>query len=186
LNNLSDLLNASAAVLQDQVGRWAQILQKMREGSYTTSQWLSDVVGMWDGWLSLVTVPAQLGTQSSGALPSVLLIMDGVAETVGPSATTTNVSLPPGVTLEATDLHQLGGDGVLNKKYVLPQILPDGSSVEVRLVNLGGDQGQNVAKQLPAGLYVGPLYAKELATYRPLILIYVQVQEPGSSTSPGP
>ena len=178
MNNLNDLLNASSAVLVDQVARWSSILQQMRDGTYNSSQWMSDVVGMWDAWLSLVSMPTQLGAQTSGQLPTLLLIMDGVAETVGPISTPTHLSLPVGVTLEVSDLYQLGGTGVLDKKHVLPLLLPDGSTVEVRLVNLGGGQTPNLATQLPAGLYAGPLYAKELATYRPLALVYVLIVTP--------
>jgi len=182
LNNLNDLLNASSAIMLDQVARWSEMLQKMRTGTYTPSQWMSDVVGMWDAWLSLVAVPTRLGVQTSGQLPTLLLIVDGVAETVGPISTPTNLSLPAGVTLEMSDLYQLGGNGVLDKKYVLPLLLPDGTSVEVRLVDLGGGQN-HIAKQLPSGLYVGSLYAKELATYRPLALVYVLITTP-ESTAP--
>jgi hypothetical protein len=183
LNNLNDLLSASTAILQDQMGRWSQMLVKMRTGSYTSSDWLKDVVGMWDAWLALATVPTRLGTQPTGELPTLLLIMDGVAETVGPTAAPTNLNLPPGVTLELSDLYQLGGSGVLSKNYVLPLLLPDGS-VEVRLVNLGGGATPHVATQLPSGLYVGPVYAKELATYRPLALVYVLITAQGAASPP--
>lgn len=178
MNNLNELLTASSAVLVDQVARWSSMLQKMRDGTYTSSQWMSDVVGMWDAWLSLVSMPTRLTAQTSGQLPTLLLIMDGVAETVGPVSTPTPLSLPAGVTLEMSDLYQLGGTGVLDKQHVLPLLLPDGTTVEVRLVNLGGGQTPNLAQQLPAGLYAGPLYARELATYRPLALVYVLIQSP--------
>jgi len=186
VNNLNDLMNASTAVLMDQVGRWSQMIQKMREGQYTPSDWMKDVVGMWDSWLGLVPLPSRLGAQAAGGqLPTLLLIMDDVAETVGPVATPTNLSLPPGVTLELSDLHQLGGEGVLSRKHVLPLLLPDGNSVEVRLVDLGGGPQPHVAKQLPCGLYVGPLYAKELATYRPLALVYVLITRPDCEAPTG-
>jgi hypothetical protein len=181
LSNLNDLLNASSAVMLDQVARWSEMIQKMRAGTYTPSQWMSDVVGMWDSWFALLTVPPRLGTQTAGQMPTLLLIMDGVAETVGPTSTPINLSLPLGVTLEMSDLYQLGGKGVLSKKHVLPLLLPDGNSVEVRLVDLGGGQKPNLAAQLPDGLYVGPLYAKELATYRPLALVYVLITSPEPS-----
>lgn len=178
MNTLNDLLNASSAVVVDQVARWSAMIQKMRDGTYTPSEWMSDTVAMWDSWLALWTMPMGQGAQASGQLPTLLLIMDGVAETVGPVASPISLSLPAGVTLEMSDLHQLGGNGVLSKQHVLPLLLPEGNSVEVRLVDLGGGQEQNLAELLPAGLYVGPLYAKELATYRPLALVYVLITTP--------
>lgn len=182
MNTLNDLLSASSAVLVDQAARWSAMIQKMRDGTYTPSQWMSDTVAMWDAWLALWTTPLRQGAQASGQLPTLLLIMDGVAETVGPVASPINLSLPVGVTLEMSDLYQLGGDGVLDKQHVLPLLLPEGNSVEVRLVDLGGGEGNNLAQKLPAGLYAGPLYAKELATYRPLALVYVLIITPESTT----
>jgi hypothetical protein len=186
VNNLNDLLNASTAILMDQVGRWSAMIQKMRDGRYTPSEWMKDVVGVWDSWLQLMPLPSRLELEpSSGQLPTLLLVMDDVAETVGPVSIPTNLSLPPGVTLEMSDLHQLGGTGVLSKKHVLPLLLPDGRSVEVRLVDLGGGPQPHLARQLPCGIYVGPLYAKELATYRPLALVYVLITHPGCETPTG-
>ncbi len=173
---LNDLLNATSTLWQDQLARWSNVYQRMRQGSYTLSQLQIDLARMWDPWLTLAAFPTQWGTQYSRQLPTLLFIVDEVAETVGPFDASTNISTPPGSTPEVSDLHQIGGDQKLDKKHVQVELTPEGSRVSVKLVGLGSGPTERQKTGITPGLYVGPVYVKELAARRPLALVYVLIE----------
>jgi hypothetical protein len=190
---LNDWMRSVSALWVDQVGRWSNIYRKMREGSYTSTELQMDLARMWDPWIALATFPVQWWSQYSRTLPTLLFVVDPVAETVGPLDAPVTVSLPAGLTPQVDDLHPLGslqskiqGGSVpqevdpnpkLDKKHIQAEFSPEGNRVLVRLVNLGSGvarmQGEN---NITPGFYVGPVYVTEVATRRPLALLYVLVE----------
>jgi hypothetical protein len=100
----------------------------------------------------------------------------------------TSVFLPPGVTTVVTDLHQIGGTAtgpgpatgphsIDASKHVRAQFSPARDRVEVTLVDLGRGQSQRGHRGIRPGLYVGAVYATEVATRRPLAVVFVLVEE---------
>jgi hypothetical protein len=181
----SDLLRASVPFWESQLTLWTDALAQMRKGSYGGSDYLRDVVKSWDGWATLLTTSLQFGNTQLRQLPTLLFIVDGDAEFVGPMDAPTSVFLPPGVTTVVTDLHQIGGNGagggqpqiIEAAKHVRAQFSPARDRVQVTLVDLGRGQSQRATRGIGPGLYVGVIYATEVATRRPLAVVYVLVEE---------
>lgn len=173
---LNDLMLATTGLMQDQLARWSSIFQQMRQGTYEARQLQMDLVRMWDPWIALATFPFQWWTQYSRQLPTMLFIVDEVAETVGPFEAPLNISLPPGVTPAVGDLHQIGGNKQFDASHIQVELTPEGNQVSVTLVDLGSGRTARAAKGLDPGLYVGPVYATEVATRRPLALVYVFIE----------
>ncbi len=183
----SDLLRASLPVFESQLDLWADALDQMRKGSYGGSQYLRDVVTSWDRWATLLMSSFQMGGPQR-QLPTLLFIVDGDAEFVGPMDAPTSVFLPPGVTTVVTDLYRVGssskGGGptagshsIDASKHVRAQFSPARDRVGVTLVDLGRGQSQRGNRGIEPGLYVGAVYATEVATRRPLAVVYVLIEE---------
>jgi hypothetical protein len=183
----SDLLRASLPIFESQLDLVADALAQMRKGTYGGAQYLRDVVRTWDGWTTLLMTSLQFGGPQR-QLPTLLFIVDGDAEFVGPVDAPTSVFLPPGVTTVVTDLHPIGGmktgggptagpHSIDASKHVRAQFSPARDRVEVTLVDLGRGQGQRGNRGILPGLYVGAVYATEVATRRPLAVVYVLVEE---------
>lgn len=171
---LSDLMLTTAGLMNDQVALWSNILQQMRQGTYTASQLQMDLVQMWNPWIAFATFPFQWSRQSSTPLPTMLFVLDEVAETVDPREASLNVSLPLDVTPQVSALHQIGGTQKVDAKHIQVELSPERNQISVKLVQLGSGP----ARAVSPGFYVGPLYAQEKAARRPLALIYVFIQEP--------
>ena len=186
-NSWSDLLRASAPFWQSQLELWTDALDQMRKGSYGGSQYMRDAVRTWDAWTTLMAASLQFGSPQR-QLPTLLFIVDGEAEFVGPVDAPTSVFLPPGVTTVVTDLYPIGGgrtgggptaepQSIDASKHVRAQFSPARDRVEVTLVNLGRGQSQRSNRGIGPGLYVGAIYATEVATRRPLAAVYVLIEE---------
>jgi hypothetical protein len=183
----SNLLRASLPFWERQLDLWADALEQMRKGSYGGSEYLRDVVRTWDGWAALLMTSLQFGGPQR-QLPTLLFVVDGDAEFVGPLDAPTSVFLPPGVTTVVTDLYQIGGTrtggghasgfhSIDAGKHVRALFSPAMDRVEVTLVDLGRGQSQRGTRGIGPGLYVGAIYATEVATRRPLAVVYVLVEE---------
>jgi hypothetical protein len=183
----SDLLRSSIPIWESQLDLWADALDQVRKGSYGSSQYMRDVVKTWDAWSALLTTSLQFGSPQR-QLPTLLFVVDGDAEFVGPMDAPTSVFLPPGVTTVVTDLYQIGGTGtggghpaepnrIDANKHVRAQFSPARDRVQVTLVDLGRGQSQRAARDIVPGLYVGAVYAMEVATRRPLAVVYVLIEE---------
>lgn len=187
--SLSDLLTASTTFWQGQLERWSGALDQMRKGSYDSSHLLQDVVGTFDAWTLLLASPLRMGASTERQLPTLLFIVDGDAEFVGPLDAPTSVFLPPGVTTVATDLYRVGGNGTKGGPdtgetrgidaiaHVRAQFSPARDRVEVSLVDLGRGQAQRNTRGISPGLYVGAVYSTEVATRRALAVVYALVEE---------
>jgi hypothetical protein len=172
---LNDLLNATSGVWLDQFGRWSNIIQQLRQGTYKAAQFQKDLVSMWDPWIAMATFPFQWAISNARPLATMLLVVDQVAETVGPVEAPTNISVP-GLTPVLTDLNQLGGNQKFDKSHVEAEFTPEGNRVSVKLVELGSGPAARLLKGIVPGLYVGAVYVKEVATPRPLAIVYVLVE----------
>jgi hypothetical protein len=189
---LNDLMRSVSALWVDQVARVSNIFTRMREGSYTSTELQMDLARMWDPWIAMATFPLQWWSQYSRVLPTLLFVVDPVAETVGPLDAPVTVSLPAGLTLQVDDLHPvgnsqsktLGGPGPggnpnpkLDKKHIQAEFSPEGNRILVRLVDLGSGAARKLAgNDITPGFYVGPVYVTEVATRRPLAILYVLVE----------
>jgi hypothetical protein len=183
---LSDLLKAGTTFWQGQLDRWSSALEQMRKGTYGGSRLLQDVAGTFDAWTLLVASPLQAGAGRERPLPTLLFIVDGDAEFVGPLDAPTSVYLPPGVTTVVTDLYRVGGKGghptaaarsIDASAHVRAQFSAARDRVEVSLVDLGRGQAQRNKRGISPGLYVGAVYATEVATRHPLAVVYALVEE---------
>jgi hypothetical protein len=183
----SDLLRASAPIWQSQLDLWADALKQIRKGNYGTSQYMRDVVKSWDAWAMLLATSVQF-QNSQRQLPTLLFVVDGDAEFVGPMDAPTSVFLPPGVTTVVTDLYRIGGNtkgggntaeprSIDASKHVRAEFSPARDRVGVTLVDLGRGQSQRGSRGIAPGLYVGAVYAMEVATRRPLAVVYVLIEE---------
>jgi hypothetical protein len=177
-----DLLRASAPFWESQLDLWADALEQMRKGKYGASEYMQDVVKTWDAWAMLLATSLQFGSPQR-QLPTLLFVVDGDAEFVGPVDAPTSVFLPPGVTTVVTDLYQIGGKSTAGprsidaSKHVRAQFSPARDRVAVTLVDLGRGQSERGNRGLAPGLYVGAVYATEIATRRPLAVVYVLIEE---------
>jgi hypothetical protein len=182
-----DLLRASAPFWESQLDLWADALEQMRVGSYSATQYMRDVVRTWDAWAMLMATSLQFGRPQRN-LPTLLFVVDGDAEFVGPVDAPTSVFLPPGVTTVVTDLYQIGGNATGGGqtvgprsidaiKHIRAQFSPARDRVEVTLVDLGRGQSERSNRGIASGLYVGAVYAMEVATRRPLAVVYVLIEE---------
>jgi hypothetical protein len=186
---LNELMKATASYLQDQLGRWSTALQKIREGTYNSNQWFQDLVGMWDAWAQLATVPFQLASGQSTQFPTLLLVVDGAAEFYPPQDAPANIFLPVGVTTEVTDLYRVGDDAVKGatpaagnrtisaKDHVRARFSPTRNRVEVSLVDLGKGKSERAKNNIYPGLYAGAVYATEVSARRPLAIVFVLIEE---------
>ncbi|MFL5345410.1 MAG: hypothetical protein ACJ8AT_11480 [Hyalangium sp.] len=184
----TDMLQGSSTFLLGQVGRWSRALDQMRTGTYAPSSWMQDMTGTLDELTLLIALPFQWMPQSAERqLPTFLFVVDGDTEFVGPMDASTAVFLPPGVTITVTDLYLIGGDGTgggqaVGKRsinandHVQAQLSPQSDRVEVTLVDLGRGQSRRTVQGINPGLYVGAVYATEVATRRPLAVIYALVE----------
>jgi hypothetical protein len=184
----SDLLRASAPFWESQLDLWADALEQIRKGKYGASQYMQDVVKTWDGWAMLLATSLQFGSPQR-QLPTLLFVVDSDAEFVGPIDAPTSVFLPPGVTTVVTDLYQIGGKSAGGGntagprtidaiKHVRAEFSPARDRVSVTLVDLGRGQSERSNRGIGPGLYVGVVYATEVATRRPLAVVYVLIEEP--------
>jgi hypothetical protein len=182
-----DLLRASAPFWESQLDLWADALEQLRKGSYSATQYMRDVVKTWDAWAMLLATSLQFGSPQR-QLPTLLFVVDGDAEFVGPVDAPTSVFLPPGVTTVVTDLYQIGGmstgggntvgpRSIDASKHVRAQFSPARDQVQVTLVDLGRGQSERSNRGIAPGLYVGAVYAMEVATRRPLAVVYVLIEE---------
>lgn len=181
---LNGLILATTALMEEQIGRWSRAVQQMRQGTYEAGQFQRDLVQMWDPWIALATFPFRWGTQASTSLPTILFIVDGVAETVGPFKASLNISLEAGVTPRMGDLYPIEGTQRFNPAHIQVELTPEGDQLSVRLVDLGSGETERNTKGLHPGFYVGPVYAVEGATRRPLALVYVLIEEPSQPEGP--
>jgi hypothetical protein len=186
-NYWSDLLRASAPFWESQLSLWADALEQIRKGQYGASQYLQDVVKTWDAWAMLLATSLQFGSPQR-QLPTLLFVVDGDAEFEGPVDAPTSVFLPPGVTTVVTDLYQIGGKStgggniagprsIDASKHVRAEFSPARDRVGVTLVDLGRGQSERSNRGIAPGLYVGAVYATEVATRRPLAVVYVLIEE---------
>ncbi|MDY7232524.1 hypothetical protein [Hyalangium rubrum] len=187
----NDMFQTNFTFWQSQHSRFFSALDKMREGKYDSAQWMQDVAGSWDAWLTLLASPWQASAGRERQLPTLLFVVDGDAEFIGPTDAPTHVFLPDGVTTRVTDLHPVVGAGIAVRgksleqgtgnidanAHIRAQLSPNRDRVEVSLVDLGRGQSRRKTQGIDPGLYVGAVYATEVATRRPLAIIYVLVEE---------
>jgi hypothetical protein len=189
VHHLDELVKATATFWQGQLGRWTGILQKARAGTYDSTQWIQDVVGMWDAWIDLATIPFQLAAGQAKQLPSLLFVVDGDAEFCPPGDAPTNLFLPPGVTTEVSDLYRVGDDilavgqpasgsrTISAQAHVRARLSPEGDRVVVTLVDIGRGKSARELKGIFPGLYVGAVFAREGSERRPLAIICALIEE---------
>ena len=155
---------------------------------------MQDVVKTWDAWAMLLATSLQFGSPQR-QLPTLLFVVDGDAEFVGPMDTPTSVFLPPGVTTVMTDLYQIGGNTAGGgPPWDLAASTPasmSGPSSRRRGIGwrspslISGEARASEAVRASApGLYVGAVYAMEVATRRPLAVVYVLDQGGHGAVAP--
>lgn len=183
----TDMLQATSTFWLGQAGRWSRALDQMRSGTYDSSTWMQDMAGAMDEWTQWMATPCQWMPQAERQLPTFLFVVDGDTEFYGPVGAPTAVFLPPDVTMTVTDLYLIGGDGtggssaagtrsINANAHVQAQLSPGGDRVEITLVNLGRGQSRRTVQGINPGLYVGAVYASEVATRRPLAIVYALVE----------
>jgi hypothetical protein len=190
---LSSMAQAASTFFQGQVGRWSQATEQMRQGTYDPPRWAKDMVGTLDDWTAWIMVSfqgvsrPQATTTPQRELPTFLFVVDGDVEFVGPMDAPTPFFLPAGVTITMTDLYLIGGDGtggnppgvtrsINASAHVQARLSAQGDRVEVNLVDLGRGQSRRTVQGIGPGLYVGAVYAMEVATPRPLAIVYALVK----------
>ncbi|HEX5749984.1 MAG TPA: hypothetical protein VFZ09_27390 [Archangium sp.] len=190
VHRLDEFLKASTSFWQDQLGRWTGILQKVRAGTYDSTQWMQDTLGMVDAWIDLATVPFQLAAGRENPLPTLLFVVDGDAEFSPPGDAATNIFLPPGVTPEVSDLYRVGDDilaggppvsgsrTISSRAHVRARLSPEGDRVVVTLVDIGRGRSVREQKGIFPGLYAGAVFAREGSERRPLAIICALFEEP--------
>jgi hypothetical protein len=177
---LNALQAASISFWQNQSTRWLGMLQRMRAGTYDASQFAQDVVSMWDNWAALAAFPVQFGVSQTRQLPTLLFVVDGVAENSGPATAPTPFFVPSGVTIELTDLFQVGGtEKIAAKDFIRATLSPTGDRMVLTLIDI--DKGK-----FQSGLYVGAVFAPELAARRPLAVVHVFIATPPGQPPGGP
>lgn len=183
----SGMLQATSTFWLSQSGRWSRALDQMRSGAYDSSLLMKDMAGTLDEWTVLAATPCQGVSHSERQLPTLLFVVDGDTEFAGPLEAPTALFLPPGVTMTVTDLYLVGGNGTGGSHAVGPrsvdasahvqaQLSPQGDQVEVTLVDLGRGQSRRTVQGINPGLYVGAVYATEVATRRPVAIIYALIE----------
>lgn len=190
VHQLDEVLKASTTFFQDQLGRWTGILQKVRAGTYDSTQWMQDALGMLDDWINLATVPFQLAAGSEKELPTLLFVVDGDAEFSPPGDAPTNIFLPPGVTPEVSDLYRVGDDilaggppasgsrTISSQAHVRARLSPEGDRVVVTLVDIGRGKSVREQRGIFPGLYAGAVFAREGSERRPLAIVCALFEEP--------
>ncbi len=190
VHRLDEFLKASTLFFQDQLSRWTGILQKVRAGTYDSTQWMQDVVGMLDTWLELAATPFQLTAGQARQLPTLLFVVDGDAEFSPPGDAPTNIFLPPSVTTEVSDLYRAGDDilaggppasgsrTISARAHVRARLAPEGDRVVVTLVDIGRGKSAREQKGIFPGLYLGAVFAREGAERRPLAIICALFETP--------
>ncbi|KFA87728.1 hypothetical protein [Archangium violaceum] len=188
-HRLDEFLKSSTTFVQDQLGRWTGILQKVRAGTYDSKQGLQDAVGMLDAWLDLATVPFQSATGREKQLPTLLFVVDGDAEFSPPGDAPTHIFLPPGITPEVSDLYRVGDDilaggppasgsrTISAQAHVRARLSPERDRVVVTLVDIGRGKSVREQKGIFPGLYAGAVFAREGSERRPLAIICALVEE---------
>ncbi|HEX8434321.1 hypothetical protein [Archangium sp.] len=177
---LNALQAASISFWQNQSTRWLGMLQRMREGTYDASQFAQDAVFMWDNWVSLAAFPVQFGVSQTRQLPTLLFVVDGIAENSGPATAPTPIFVPSGVTIELTDLYRVGGNATIAAKdFIRVTLSQTGDRMELTLIDI--DKGK-----FQPGLYVGAVYAPELAARRPLAVVHIFIAKPPGEPPVGP
>ncbi len=190
VHNLDEILKASTTFVEDQLGRWTGILQKVRAGTYDSTQWMQDALGMLDDWINLATVPVQLAAGREKELPTLLFVVDGDAEFSPPGDAATNIILPPGVTPEVSDLYRVGDDilaggppasgsrTISAQAHVRARLSPQGDRVVVTLVDIGRGKSVREQRGIFPGLYAGAVFAREGPERRPLAIVCALFEEP--------
>jgi hypothetical protein len=177
----NDLVNVSMNLMEQNAALFSGVFQKIATSNGDPTAWSQQFWDTWMGWLSTTQTamlfPWQWMARYQGDVPSMVFMVDGVAETQGPSSVMTP-SDPQGLTVAATDLFQAGGPGVISAEaHVQVGTSQDGNRLEVSLVNL------RAAAPAP-GLYVGIAYAYETPVRRPLALLHVYVHPASASHLP--
>lgn len=186
---LNDLLVAASSRWMEQAARWSDIYHRMREGTYSATQLQQDLSRLWDPWLALAAFPAGWWMQNSQQLPTIFILVDAVAETVGPVEARLNASVLPWRTPEVGPLQRIGGPttgtgtGVFAPKFIQLGVSPEGNRLFVTLVELGGNKEARGKNGIEPGLYMGLVSVKEVALRRPLVLLYVFIDEPSEDES---
>lgn len=186
-NYWTDMVQATSNFWLGQASRWSRALQQMRTGTYAPASWAQDVMGAMDDWTQLMATPCQWMPQAERQLPTFLFVVDGDTEFSGPTDAPAAVFLPPGVTITVTDLYHVGADGTGGSQavgtssisatdHVQAQLSPQSDRVEVTLVNLGRGESRRTVQGINPGLYVGAVYATEVATRRPLAIVYALIE----------
>jgi len=190
VHRLDEFLKAGTTFWQDQLGRWTGILQKVRAGTYDSTQWLQDVVGMWDAVIDLANVPVQVAAGREKQLPTLLFVVDGDAEFCPPGDAPIHLFLPPGVTPEVSDLYRVGDDilaagppasgsrTISARAHVRARLSPEGDRVVVTLVDIGRGRSVREQKGIFPGLYAGAVFVREGSERRPLAIICALIEEP--------
>jgi hypothetical protein len=177
----NDLVNVSMSLMEQQAALFSGVFQKMATSNGDPTAWNQQFWDLWMGWLTTaqtaMSFPWQWMARYQGDVPSMVFMVDGVAETQGPFGVMTPVD-PQGLTVTTTDLFQVGGSGVISAEaHVQAWTSQDGNRLEVSLVNLGG-------AAISPGLYIGVAYAYETPVRRPLALLHVHVHPASASHSP--
>jgi hypothetical protein len=202
----NDLVSVSMNLMEQQALVWSGLFQKIATSNTDLQSWSQQFWEAWMGSLNALQTtaffPWQWLSRYSGNIPSVVLMVDLAAETVGPFEVMTPLSAQ-GLEVAVTDLVHIEGSGVISaQEHVKVWTVQNGNRLEVSLVNLQGavppvselepsvsqrmpmvGEGTVSASPLTPGLYLGVVYAEDVSVRRPLAVIHACVYHP-SSVSP--
>jgi hypothetical protein len=185
IHYFNSLMSVSTTLWQQQLFRWTTLAQGMLLGTATSEQLADVVLGPWRDAMSLSGFAPNWWMRYVGHVPSLVFIVDTSAETQGPVAAMTPVSVPDVAPRLSPILDFGGGETVtaeesratevlLPPECVQARITQGGNRLEVTLVNLKGTPTQPWVIQ--PGLYQFFVYVTEATTQRPLAIVHVLQQ----------
>jgi hypothetical protein len=174
-------------LLQQQTLGWVGLWQGMATGTLDRRDLARDVADIWaasfQSVLGLMTFPSEWSARRLMSTPSLVFMVDGWSQTVGPESAPTAITVPDGALVASTVLQKINGGAVIDASHVQVSMVSRGNRVEVSLVNLG-NSANAPGNVLEAGSYVGVAFAIEGPNRRPLALIYVNVDRTNAPNVP--
>jgi hypothetical protein len=178
------------------IALWQGIVTRRIDRDTLLREYIEAVAGSIDAMFATATFPVQWATHLNAPTPTVLLTLDSASQASAPVSFSPAIDVE-GLTLECSDLYQIGGTAKISGESV--RMLPRnaGRVVQVAIagqgpirsiddaegvavpVDVAAASGTNQAPKpvngLPEGLYLGAMSAAERPNRRPLGMLAVLV-----------
>lgn len=178
----SNLANVSMSLLETQTFGWVAFWQAAATGTLDKHEFARLAANLWrtsfSTFTGLMAFPFEWSIRRLMSTPSLVFLVDGCSQTVGPVSAATAITVPQGMLVMSTDLQMINGTAVIPASQVQVLMASRGNRVDVTLVNLANSSASTTGNTLANGFYVGVVYAWEAPNRRPLALVYVNVNNP--------